>query len=68
MDVSALLLEFADELSTLGIERTKITKLDYGYVPQTPAGGRVFLTPTLEISTTSGVFYISMSDGSLLER
>ena len=66
MDVSALLLEFADEMSGLGIEKTEITKLGYGYMPQSPAGGRVYLVPTLEISTTSGVFYISMSDGSLM--
>ncbi len=67
MEISALLLEVADEIKGLGKENVEISKLDYGYMPRTPAGGRVYLVPTLEISTTSGVFYINMSDGSMVE-
>lgn len=67
MEVSALLFEFADSASELQKEQIKITKLDYGYTARTPAGGRVFLVPTLEISTDAGVFCIDMSDGTVLE-
>ncbi len=67
MSVSALLFEFADSVSELEKERIEITKLDYGYTARTPAGGRVFLVPTLEVSTDAGVFYIDMSDGTMVE-
>ena len=65
MEVPALLLEFADEIKESGKEKVEITGLDYGYMPRTPAGGRVYLVPTLEISTPSGGYYINMSDGSM---
>lgn len=65
MEVPALLLEFADEIKESGKDKVEITGLDYGYIPRTPAGGRVYLVPTLEISTLSGRYYINMSDGSM---
>ena len=68
MELSALLLEFADEIGQTVKEKVEITGLDYGYTPRTPAGGRVYLVPTLEISTASRVFYLDMSDGKIIRK
>ncbi len=68
MKVSALLLEFADEIKKAGIEKITVKEIQYGYLPKKPAGGSVYLLPTLEISTDSGVFYVDMSDGELLHN
>lgn len=68
MEISALLLEFADEIRQTVKDKVEITGLDYGYTPRTPAGGRVYLVPTLEISTDAGVFYLDMSDGKIIGK
>jgi len=63
MSTPSLLLEFADEARKAADGAVKIVGLRYGYTAKAPAGGSVYLMPTLEIRTDSGSFYVNMSDG-----
>ena len=65
MRASALLLEFADDIKKEKDEKINITDIRYGYTAKNPAGGSVYLVPTLEISTDAGDFYVNMADGAL---
>ncbi len=67
MRVSALLLEFADDIKKEKEEKINISHIQYGYTAKNPAGGSVYLVPTLEISTDAGAFYVNMSDGALFD-
>ena len=67
MTVASLLLEFADEIKKEKDEKINISNILCGYTAKNPAGGSVYLVPTLKISTDAGKFYVNMSDGSLIE-
>ena len=67
MTVASLLLEFADEIKREKEEKINISDIRCGYTAKNPAGGSVYLVPTLEISSDAGKFYVNMSDGALIE-
>ncbi len=64
---SALMVKFAQGVRLRGIDRLKITKINYGYIANTPTRGVAPLVPILDIETDKGSFYVNMTDGSFVE-
>ncbi len=67
MNISALLFEFADEIKAMGKERLNIVSVEYGYCSRNSSVDAAYLTPAIKFVTDSGIFYMSMSDASLIK-
>lgn len=67
MMVSSVLFEFADEVKKLGRKKINIVESEYGYYTKICSGDIAHLTPAIKLVTDAGIFYMSMSDGSLIK-
>ena len=67
LEVSALLLDFADIIKGMGKDNTKILQIEYGYFAKHNTAGAAYLVPTLKVMTDAGDFHINMEDGSLIQ-
>lgn len=64
---SALLLSFADGVGKGDVAPLKVSAMSLGYISKTPAAGRVSLSPTIELATDKGMFYVDMQTGRLVK-
>lgn len=67
ISTSALLLSFADGVRKENLAPLKVSAMSLGYISKTPAASRVSLSPTIELVTDKGVFYVDMQTGELVK-
>lgn len=67
ISTSALMLSFADGIKAEGLFPLKVSDITLGYTAKTPAAGRVGLSPTMELVTEKGTFYVDMQTGELIK-
>lgn len=66
LEISALLLDFADIVKAIGKEKINISQIECGYFAKHRTAGAVYLAPALKVITDDEVFHINMEDGSLV--
>lgn len=64
---SALMLSFADGIKERGYDELSVSEITHGYVSKSLTAGVISLSPTLEIKTSEGAFYVDMQTGEMTE-